>query len=349
MSEVQSAPMGEASSVTQAAAAAEKMFTGKPPNEKPLKEKAAEPEFKNMTGEEAKAYVESQKTKEKTKPNPVKSAAKEAAAKVQNVPSEENKELVAEAIKKFKVKVDGEDLEVDENELLRGYSHQRAANKILQEGKAARKQAEEFISMMKDPQKFWDTAKKLGHDDRKLAEEFLAKKLEDELMDPRDRELRDVKAELRAEQEQKRLEREALEAQRHEALKKKFAADYTTQFTEALKESKLPPTKEMVSEMARYIQRSAKIGFQMTAKEAAQLVREDIELKFQRIYGQSDAETLVELLKEEGLKKIREFDVKKLKSPEDHLKTPEVQGELKDRKAPSKRMTPAEWRAFNRR
>lgn len=343
--ETQSAPMGEAVNAEKATEAVTKQQAQKPEAEAPMK---------NMTGAEAKAYVESLKSKEKKSPikDAAKSAADKVAPKVSDQP-EERKEAIAEAVRKMKLKdKEGKEFEVDEDEVKNTYlqrkEHQRAANQALQEGKTLRKQNEEFIAMMKDPEKFWDVAKKLGHDDRKLAEEYLAKKLEVEMMDPRDRELMEAKAKLRQRDEMDRVEKEQLDAQRHEIMKKKFAADYTVQFTEALKESQLPPTKPMVAEMAKYIGRAAKIGFQMTAKEAAQLVKEDLSLSIQRLTGEADGDTLMRLLGEQAANKIRAYDVAKIKSPEDGLRTPETQGELRERKVPNKRMTTAEWRKYNR-
>lgn len=353
MSEAQAAPMGEATTAQEATEAVGKQFAGKE-----AAPKESGPDLGNMTGAEAKAYVESLKAKEKIKgKNPVKEAAKSASEKVVAKPNVLTADSVKEAIEtarkmKFKDK-ENKEFEVDEEEVKSTYlqrkEHQQAANKILQEGKAARRQAEEFISMMKDPAKFYETAQKLGHDPRKLAEEYLARKLEDEMMDPRDRELKETKEKLRQIYEFDRQEKERLESHRHEVLKRKFAADYTTQFTEALKESQLPPTKAMVAEMAKYIHRSAKIGFQMTAKEAAQLVKEDLSLSIQRLTGEADGDTLMRLLGDQAANKIRAHDVAKLKNPEQHLRTPEQQGEGRTRKsAPTKRMTPTEWRNFNR-
>lgn len=257
------------------------------------------------------------------------------------------KEAAAEAIRKHKLKVDGQEIEVDEDELKRGYSHQRAANKILQEGKTLRKQSEEFLGMMKDKGKLFEVIQKLGHDPRKLAEEFLAAQLEEEMLDPRERELKVTKSQLKRYEEMERAQKEAVERQRDEQLRSKFAADYTKQFTEALTASNLPPTKPMVAEMAKYISRAAKLNFQMTAAEAAQLVKEDIQMAHQRLYGESDAETLVKLLGEQGLQKIRQIDIARLKDPAANLKTP-PQGEPRERKRSSsgERMTPQQWRAF---
>lgn len=260
------------------------------------------------------------------------------------------KEAAAEARRKLKI----DDQEIDEDEVVKVYKertgHQRAANKELQEGKAAKRQAEEFVKMMKDKGKLFEAIQKLGHDPRALAEEYLASQLEEELLDPREKELREYKKKLSAYQELERRQKEAEEKQRDEALKAKYSQEYTTQFVEALKTEKIPPTKKVVADMAAYIHRAAKMNFKMTAQEAAKLVREDIETAHRNLFGESDAETLFKLLGEQGVAKIRGYDASRLKKPEDVLKTPPEQGEPRTRSKPSgQRMTPKEWREFNRK
>jgi CRP-like cAMP-binding protein len=302
----------------------------------------------DITGEEAKALVEAAKAQGK----PVQDLI---AGKSEPKAPESNKEAIkdaaAEAIRRFKVKVDGAELEVDENELLRGYSHQKAANKQLQEGKAAKKQAEEFISMMKDPQKLFEVIQKLGHDPRMLSEKYLASQLEDEMMDPRDRELRDTKNKLRQIEDMERMQKEHVEKQRLNDLKAKYSQEYETQFVDALKGSGLPPTKAMVGEMAKYISQSAKIGFKMTPGEAAQLVKEDIQRSQLALYGNADGETLLKLLGDEAASKILSARGSKPRNPEQNLKTPVTQGEPSERvkRNENKRMNAREWREFNKR
>lgn len=259
-------------------------------------------------------------------------------------------DIAKEAIRKHKLKVDGQEVEVDDEELKRGYTHQRAANKILQEGKAARKQAEEFIAMMKDKGKLWDAAKKLGHDPRKLAEEYLAAQLEDELMDPRDKELRDTKQRLKQLEDLDKEQKKQAEEKVHNQLKAKYAEEYSNQFVKALESSGLPPTKPMVADMAKYIQRSAQLGFKMTAEEAAKLVKEDIQAKLQRVIGESDGETLIKLLGDDVANKVRKWDTSRIKDPNQFIQTPKEQGERQPRARSqgTKRMSPSEWRKFNR-
>lgn len=268
--------------------------------------------------------------------NPISDAAKEAA-------------------RKLKVKYDdGKEEEIDENEVLSVYKqrkgHQSAANKILQEGKAARKQAEEFISMMRDPDKFYETAKKLGHDPRVLAEKYLAAQIEEEMLDPREKELRATKRELDQMKELDRQQKEAVKAQRDAILKQKYSEDYNNQFIAALKETGLPANKEMVADMAKYVARAAKIGFKMTALEAARMVDEDLTRAIQYKTRGSDAEVLLRLLGEETANKIRTHDIAKIKNPEAALQVTEPQT-LRDRPRQKERtrMTHAEWREFNRK
>lgn len=266
-------------------------------------------------------------------------------------PAESNpvKDAAQEAIRKHKVKYEGKEIEVDEEELKRGYSHQKHASKILQEGKAARKQAEEFVSMMKDKSKLFDAIQKLGHDPRKLAEEYLASQLQDEMMDPRDKELRDTKAKLQKIEDMERMQREAAQKRHNDEVSAQLSKEYSTQFVSALQESGLPPTKPMVADMAKYISRSAKIGFKMTPQEAAKLVKQDVEKAHMALLGNSDGETLLKLLGDEVASKILTARGSKLKSPEAQLRTPAEQGEHKERGTPNKRMSSKEWRNFNRK
>lgn len=262
------------------------------------------------------------------------------------------KDAAAEALRKFKLKVDGQEIEVDEEELKRGYSHQRAANKILQEGKQAKKQAEQVFNMLKDKSQLVTALKKLGYDDkalREVSEEYLTETLKYEMLDERERELLETKKKLKSYEEMEAQQKQEAEARRLNEMKKKFSEEYSQKFVEALKESRLPANKQMVSEMAKYIHRASKIGFEMTPQEAAKLVREDIENAHRNLYGDVDAETLVKILGEPGLQKLRTYDVSRLKDPESKLQVPREQAEPQTRqKREVKRMTPQEWRVYNR-
>lgn len=262
------------------------------------------------------------------------------------------KAAAQEAIRKHKLKVDGQEIEVDDEELKRGYTHQKAANKKLQEGVKLRKQSEEFITAMRDPGKLVDTLQKMGWEPkqiREVAERYLAGVLEDEMLDPKDKELKTTKQRLQ-EFEKKEQDRKDAEEARHQGeLKKKYAEQYSADFIEALKTTGLPPTKDMVGAMAGYISRAAKIKMPMTASEAAKLVREDVEVRNKHLFSNLSPDQIIKIVGEDGLKKLREYDVSRIKDPNANIKTPGEQGEVTRKKDPGvKRMTTAEWRAFNR-
>lgn len=328
--------------------------TATAPAQAPAKEAPAQPDFSKMTGEEAKAYVAAQKAKEAPAAKPT-STAQDLKAKAN--PVQANKDAISEAAAeaKRKFKIDNE--EVDEDEVLKVYKsrkdHQREANKRFQEGQAARKQAEEFVLMMRDPAKLQDAMLKLGYTKaqiRQMSEKVIASELEEEVMDPRDKELKQAKAKLKEIEDLEKRQQAEVEARRHKELKAKYEREYNDQFVEALKESQLPPTKGMVAEMAKYISRSAKIGFKMTPSEAAQLVKEDVQRAQMSLIGTADGETLLKLLGDEVAAKLLQARGKQVKQPEQVLKTPTEQGEPSQRvKNSGKRMSSREWREFNRK
>lgn len=254
------------------------------------------------------------------------------------------KSAAQEAMRRHKLKVDGQEIEVDDEELKRGYTHQKAANKKLQEGLKAKKQAEEFINMMKDKARLFEAIKRLGHDPRKLSEEFLASQLEEEMLDPSEKEKRELRNKLKTYEEREAKEKERQEKEQMETLKKKYADKYTAEFIEALKTAKLPPNKAMIAQMAAYIAKASKINFEMTPAEAAKLVAQDEDERIQFRLKDATPEEVYQILKDEGLSKVRAFDTSRLKDPNAGLKTPENQEPNTRPRQSGQRMTHAEWR-----
>lgn len=262
------------------------------------------------------------------------------------------------AARKLKIaSEDGQEVEVDEAEVIKVYrdrkGHQKAANQKLQEGLKYRKQSEDFVNAMKNPETLVDTLYKMGYTQaqvRQLSEKYLAQVLEDEMMDPKDKELKTTKQRLQEFEKKEQNRKDAEEKQHHEALKKKYAEDYSKEFIAALQTTKLPPTKGNVGKMAGYIAHAAKIKMPMTANEAAKLVQQDIIQENRHLFKDMTSEQIIDVVGEDGLKKIREFDISRIKDPSANLKTPEEQRDFAPRKKePVKRMSPAEWRAFNRK
>lgn len=278
-------------------------------------------------------------------------SAVEEAFKGTKEPQEESvEEAVKEAKRKLKYKDGDQDVEVDEDEVLKVYKsrkdHQRAANKELQEGKKARQEAAAFIQAMKDPSKLMDVLTKLGHDPRKLSEEYLTRALEEELMDPKEKEYRETKEKLRKFEEMEELSRKQAEEARIQEVRKSYTQDYEKQFTEALQSEQVPQNKQTVGEMAKYIYRATKLGYKLSAKEAARLVKEDIQKAQMSLIGNADGETLLRLLGEETAQKLLQARGAKVKQPATQV--PQEQPKPRERRPEKHTDQARNWAKFRR-
>ncbi len=96
--------------------------------------------------------------------------------------------------------------------------------------------------------------------------------------------------------------------------------------------------------MAKYIAKYAKAKIQITAKEAAIMVQQDLKAIKASVYKDATAEQIIEMLGEEGLQKLRAYDVAKLRDPMANIKTPIEQGEQGQRRdRATGRYTPQQW------
>lgn len=168
-------------------------------------------------------------------------------------------DAAAEAfLRKFKVKVDGEELEVDEQTLLKDYELKQASHKRMEEAARLRKQAQEESSQIKallaqakeDPSV---VLKALGLEPRQWAESLLTKQLELELLSPEERELRELREfKKRQEDERTQIEQERAKKKQQE-LTLQAEAEIESEVVDALKASGLKPTPRTVARVAEII------------------------------------------------------------------------------------------------
>lgn len=197
----------------------------------------------------------------------------------------------AEAPRKFKVKVDGQELEVSEEDLLRGYQTREAADKRFKEGAQARKEAEAYRAevnsvlelMQKDPRGFAEKAKGLGINPAEFAEAILRPIVEEEIaaeeekqMSPEQLKQREMEKKLRGyEAKEAEAAKQAAEAEKAKAAQATQAAtdartqEYSSIILEALKATNLPHTHETGLEMVDLLQETIERGIPLDAKALA--------------------------------------------------------------------------------
>lgn len=219
----------------------------------------------------------------------------------------------------WKLKADGEEFEFDasdEEAIKREIMKARGANKRFQSAAELKKQAETFFNMMKDPQQLRKVLEdpRVGVDVKKFAQEYLWEKIQDEQLTPEQREQREKDRELeeyrqqKAKQEQERVEREKAERV------SRMEQSYEQKITKALEMGGIPKTHATVARMADYLEKALNYNLDLSPEELVQHVRNDYLSDFSSVLSAADGEQLLALIGEANAEKLRQADLKRLKS-----------------------------------
>jgi hypothetical protein len=250
--------------------------------------------------------------------NPVGDATGQSEQSESNEQSTHQNPMLSEAeklAKKYKVKIDGQEMEVDEGELLSNYQLKKASDQRFQQGMQARKQAEEFIRLLKtDPVKVLSHPS-IGLDVKKWAEELLINEMQEAQMSPEEKQLREYKEKLARYEEQEQLLKRQQEEQQKEAVKSKYREEYNKQIISALDSSGLPKTEYTVQRMIHYMAKALQAEYELSASDVVDLVRRDYINDTKALYSGLDAEALVKILGDDVAKKLRKSELDKLKNP----------------------------------
>lgn len=246
--------------------------------------------------------------------------------------------------KLFKVKVDGVEREVTEDELVRDYQLKSISEKRLNETAAQRKQVEEIVTMLKDPKQVRKVLKELGHDTRKLSEDELGELLLWETYTPEQKEAYQNKQKIQ-ELEQQQQERQQQEEQNHARQARDYYANqYQTQIIEALKISDLPQTPETVSRIAQKMAIGLKYGMELSPTEVIPEVKRDYMNELKAIYGKLEGEHLYQFLGDDTVKKVQQASLAKMKNPNGTKPAQQAKSVSED-KPLTKKITKDEWKA----
>lgn len=234
-----------------------------------------------------------------------------------------------------RIKIDGEEIEVDYETMKRDYQLRKASDKKFREAAMMNKRAEDFVHLLKTNPKKVLLNPNLGIDMRSLAEEILAEHLEDEMMDPKDKELKKYKKQLEEIENEKKTAAQKQEEAQIAELREKYSEDYSTQITSALQESNLPKTEHTVKRMAYYMHQALVRGYEMKARDVVDLVRQDYMNETKSLFGAADEDTLISLLGEDTIKKIRKYEAKRMKN-RNFPSTPKTQPNVQVVKKPKR-------------
>lgn len=257
--------------------------------------------------------------------------------------------------KKYKLNVDGkeEDFELDladEKEVAKHLQMSKAAMKRMQEAAITQQRAEKFIEMLqKDPGAVLSNPK-LGVDVRKFAEEYLMKQLQEEMLTPEQKRIRDADEIIRERDEQVAKTKQDAEQAQIQKLQDHYAKDYETKIMTALQGESIPKTPKTVHRMAELMKKNLQHGLDLEPAQIAQMVKDEYLSEFKEVIGAIDGETLLKIFGEDTSNKIRKADLARLKGPVGHAQATSKSEAPRQAKTERKPMTKDQWReALERR
>jgi hypothetical protein len=227
---------------------------------------------------------------------------------------------VKEEMRKLKGKVNGREVEWTEAEAIRRAQLADAADEKFREAAEMRKQAEQFFELLRTNPK-----QVLLHPEfaqainlRELAEEYLGGELQRELMDPKDRELEELRK-FKQEQEEarQRTEHEKLTKAQQAELREhqiRAAKEIDRQLTDVLSKADLPKDPEVVKRVAELMYQAGQKGYELDAQTAVDIVRDRSQQYLQSLTSKLDGESLVKFLGDDLVKKIRKHDLARIKA-----------------------------------
>jgi hypothetical protein len=229
------------------------------------------------------------------------------------------KTMTAADKKIFKLKVKDKEIEFDasdEERVKKAIQKGLGADEAFTSAAEMRKQAETFLGMLKDPKSLRKvlTDPRIGIDLKKFAEEYVWEQIQEQQLTPEQKKQRDRDAELQRYKDEEKKGKEEREANENRELQQRFAQDYDQRITSALTAAALPKTPATVKRMAFYMLQAVQNGYELEPGDLVEQVRKDYIEEVQGLFGQTDGDTLLSLLGEDVAKKIRDGDLKRLKS-----------------------------------
>ena len=228
--------------------------------------------------------------------------------------TEETTQEAIEAFQRLKLKVDGKEQEVvykTEEELIRDVQKARAADARFQEAARLRKQVEGLVGKLRNQQTLLSALEELGYSPEmidKMAEARVARRLDEELMDPKERELKQLRQEAEA-------RKRALEAQETERAIQ--VMDY--KIRQALSQSDLPKTAAMYDRMIFALQTAHENGYELEPADIVPFVEKSYQEELGQALQQVGPEKLKNVIGEQAYQKL-------FGTPAAHPTTPDVTG-----------------------
>lgn len=290
---------------------------------------------------------------------PVSDASAPAEGAAPGVPTEVKAEApLGQLTNKLKLKVDNEEIEeslpfeIDSSNaaqvewLQRHLQMSKAASKRIEEAVVSKREAQQLIrALQEDPESVLRNPKIMGEEKfREIAERYLTKELERQMMTPEQRKAHENEERLRKYEQDEQSRTKQVEGERAKQLETHYAQEFQKTIIDALAASGLPKSPHNVKRMAAVMQKNLEHGLNLDAKHLASIVRDERMSEIVSILSEADPAQLLALLGEDVTNKIRKADLAKLKAAQ---LTPSASSRSGGASSPQKKSIPqvtsSEW------
>lgn len=215
-------------------------------------------------------------------------------------------------VRKMKLKVDGQDVELPESEVIAGFQLSKTSTQRFQEAAKLKQEADRIMQFANEnPEEIF---KKTGMSAREWAEKYLLQQLQNDAMSPEQKKARENEDKLRKLEKEDVDRKEKVKQEHVKRLEQEHMQRYDVMFTKALNESGLPKTKFTVKRMAELQSINLKKGLELDASQLAKVVREDFLNEKKSLLEGMNGNQLLEFLGPELIKKFSKAQIAKLKS-----------------------------------
>ncbi len=266
---------------------------------------------------------------------------------------DEPKGMTAAEKKIWKLKVDGEEFDfdaTDEEAVKREIMKARGAAKRFESAAQMRKEAEQIVSMLKDPASLREILQdpRIGVDLKKFAEDYVWEQIQESQLTPEQKAQRDKDRRLAEYEAREAKAREEGVTRQQQEAQTRYEVGYEKKIMTALEAGGIPKSPKAIARMADYLYQAVEHGYDLSPEDLVQQVRQDYIADFTSVLGDADGDQLLALLGEANAEKLRKADLKRLKNPQGNpFPTRSAAKTAASGKAPpaQQRKTGTEWRS----
>ncbi len=261
------------------------------------------------------------------------------------------KEVKGSDGEKFKIKVDGQEIELTKDEMIRHAQMGKAGQRAMQEKAELQKRTADFIrALQEDPESVLADEAILGGREKviALAQKILSKQLEEEALTPAEKKSKELEAELERFRKEKKDSEEQRKKQDYENTVKQYEEDLQVKVQDALVAENLPRNPAVLQKMAAILLTAHDNKLNITPRQAAKLAKEELQSDIGTLLPSLTDDQIEAMLGTELITRIRKASMKKVRAAVPSVKVNVTGKSVKDEEDAKKNVKKTDMSDFMR-